>query len=189
MSSYVCYECGFPASLMADRGAGTCHVCREFYCHQHYIIYKQRCDRCDLDPEWGQAHRAQIPPPSNIGCNIAITLFWLVPIVIFAIMLSLSQGATSTVIRDAGDPFSNGFFLALAGLATIGVLWMFVSLMKVARGFGKLVVLVVFGILAIVGVTLAFQAHQRYQDVSTSTSWVPPELARSNSLYPWIEIV
>jgi hypothetical protein len=92
-------------------------------------------------------------------------------------MLHLSQGATQAEIRDAGDPLSNTFFLVLAGLATLAFLFILGSLMSITGRFGRLVVLIIFGVLAVVGVTLTLQAHQRYLDVtststSTSTSWV-----------------
>lgn len=177
----MCYECGRPASWTGDIGAGTCHVCREFYCHQHYNKFIGRCDRCALDPAWGQAHNLHRPPDSNIGCYIILTILCLVPIVILAIMLHLSQGATQAEIRDAGDPLSNTFFLVLAGLATLAFLFILGSLMSITGRFGRLVVLIIFGVLAVVGVTLTLQAHQRYLDVtSTSTS--------TSTCYYWCDL-
>jgi hypothetical protein len=84
-------------------------------------------------------------------------------------MPHLSQVADTNSIRDAGDPFTNPFFLVLSGLATIGFLWIFLTLMRVARGVGEVIVLIIFGVLAVAGIILAFQAHQRYQHLSTST--------------------
>jgi hypothetical protein len=167
-----CYACGHPVYLGATigydkRAAGKCRMCQQHYCADHRNWMTMLCDECERHPETVASRRA--PEPSNIGCNIALAIFWLIPIVILGIMLHLSQGADTNSIRSAGDPFTNPGFLVLAGFATIGFLWIFVSLMTVARGVGKVIVLIIFGVLAVVGLLLTFQAHQRYQHLSTSS--------------------
>jgi hypothetical protein len=141
-------------------------MCQQYYCADHRNWETMLCDKCARHPETAASRRA--PESSNTGCYIALAIFWLIPIVIFGIFLSLGLRADANTIRDAGDPFTNGFFLALWGLATVGLLWIFISLMTVARGAGRLFVIFIFVLLAAVGILLAVQVHQRYQNVITS---------------------
>ena len=127
-----CYTCDIPVYLGVSLGrkqvGGKCRMCQQYYCFNHRNWMTLLCDECERHPETVASRRA--PEPSNIGCSIIIlTILCLVPIVILAIMLHLSQGATQAEIGDAGDPLSNTFFLVLAGLATLAFLFIFGSLM------------------------------------------------------------
>jgi hypothetical protein len=160
----LCYKCGLP--LGKTRGRVRCHVCHQDYCNNCSNFWTKKCDTCDLDPTWGLAHRpvadAAAAKEFN-GCGTAIlVLIWAFFAAFFGFLVYTSPHVSAETVRNAGDPLTNGFFLADASVVALGLVSMAIAVIVKGKGLGRVVGLTVFLALLVTELVFIFRFHQLY---------------------------
>jgi len=158
------YNCRVPLGRM--NGRVHCHVCGQDYCNKCASFWTHECDHCKVDPQWGRTHLpvadAAAAKEFN-GCGTAIlVLIWAVAAAFFGFLVYTSPRVSAETVRNAGDPLSNGFFLADASVIALGLVSMAIAVLVKGKGLGRVVGLTVFLALLATELVFIFRFHQLY---------------------------
>jgi hypothetical protein len=146
--------------VMATGLKRTC-TCRCIHCdHGQHCYGSISC--YSMHGRWsGSVPAEQFDGTSGCGTAILV-LIWAFFAAFFGFLVYTYPHVSAETVRNAGDPLTNGFFLADASVVALGLVSMAIAVLVMGKGLGRVVGLTVFLALLVTELVFIFRFHQLY---------------------------